>query len=1571
MFNKKELAQVCVLTLALMLAMPAGVYANVGDEVCIGKNYEGGKPPVQVTPPTVFLRNSNDSAQIIKGEAVTLIAEATVDTQSGGVPNYYWCAEAGRFIALPDFPDLSRVMYFAPSDIAADKFIRVVAQVGDGLNSVRGDSLYMQAVQALPGSETGPYSVEGQIVDESGMPVADAVVEAAGHMVLTDENGNYQITGLPEGEHAVSATKEGVSIIADGETPPVGPFRVKVWVRDTFGMPIPGVTVEIAGYPGISTDESGRGEIIGLGGDVYTLTAHKAGYAFKPEEFLVSVNEPEANVVLKQVSNLAVAISQSAGRIDLGGSVTYSYTLANSGDQTATDVELRIPLPKKVVLESVTSAQGDCLGTETLNCALGELAAGASVTVEAVITPQQQGKVKHTALLTANEYPNAQDGITTHVSAHLRAWTNVMPYTVNPGKNQTYRIILDSGRFAPSPVANITVTLDLPADVPLVSAPTDCAVDGARLVCAMEDLPANSRAKFDVVLAPQAAGRILVSGIVTGAGFSEIAFSQEGRIAIPEPRARLYFVIDDTGSMREEIVAIRQALVAYIDFAGKAAESGGHHPPAAGLITFKDKNEIVRHVITPDLDELLAKVNKLSAKRGGDCPEDSVIALNLAAEKMISGGIILFATDAPPHADADLDGLIENLRSRGLSIRILLSKASCEMARALHVTSRLRSRRAPEPDAKKAKSLRSGERTNSHFDTALNAWTRVAAETGNGSTLVVLNNEDQGSEDWNQQFETEALNVMISALQPAITGITPASVRQGETLEVTVSASAAHFNAGSLDKVQIGGGIEILAGSVLSSGHMTLRIRVPETAELGYYDIAVETVLADGSVEPAIGTGILEIAAAPASPQIDPNQTADNGSDQYTADGTDQSGAGTGLPVANRPQEPASPVSPEPGNPVLPPPAVYSLTVSIAGEGEGSVGDFSGIDCGTDCEEDFTRSANVVLIAAPEPGSRFTGWSDDCDGMDNSVSVNVNRDKICTANFEKALPSMYSLTVIKTGDGEGTISGIDCGTDCTESFFTQGASVALTAAPAAGSSFRDWSGDCSGTKNSVSVRVDRDKICMANFDLFQTLVITKKGKGTLFANNVENIDCGEEVCSARYPKGTELTLTAKPGTWMRFAGFSGDEDCRDGQVTLNAPLNCTAAFVCAATDNFVNCRLDNANGSLRAIRLGPQGEIIGGELGGTISGSAENRALLENVRISADAELSRVLIGEGVAFEEPASVTLNDVRFISNEAIPPGIDLRGALAFFPTDGRRAVQRIQLFDVLDLRADVVDNADGLLEQLNRLADLAGNGFELVQNRQAGQLEVRVEEFLFSIVPFEIRQAGEDAVPGVYVRSDGGVVFVTHTRREIIAQAGIQDINALEDALPSDVILSVLMNGNIVTPDDESGYWYVLRPAMHSEPVEEDESLEADIHPLLQDAPTLPDAQSLEVDFVFADERKTEENRRQYFYPAPLYPDEWVAWFEADPARELVSNSNGSFFAVVDGYRFRGVFDSRYQAAKGEAYKRNPQTQGSIQGFELIPEGSVEDVKGVYVIYSTGEKQAVWFVEPPEKNDEQQP
>ena len=56
------------------------------------------------------------------------------------------------------------------------------------------------------------------------------------------------------------------------------------------------------------------------------------------------------------------------------------------------------------------------------------------------------------------------------------------------------------------------------------------------------------------------------------------------------------------------------------------------------------------------------------------------------------------------------------------------------------------------------------------------------------------------------------------------------------------------------------------------------------------------------------------------------------------------------------------------------------------------------------------------------------------------------------------------------------------------------------------------------------------------------------------------IACGT-LCVARFDPGTVVTLSAQPDAGSTFAGWSGDADCSDGRVTLNANTQCVANFV--------------------------------------------------------------------------------------------------------------------------------------------------------------------------------------------------------------------------------------------------------------------------------------------------------------------------------------------------------------------------------------------------------------------------
>lgn len=76
------------------------------------------------------------------------------------------------------------------------------------------------------------------------------------------------------------------------------------------------------------------------------------------------------------------------------------------------------------------------------------------------------------------------------------------------------------------------------------------------------------------------------------------------------------------------------------------------------------------------------------------------------------------------------------------------------------------------------------------------------------------------------------------------------------------------------------------------------------------------------------------------------------------------------------------------------------------------------------------------------------------------------------------------------------------------------------------------------------------------------------------------INCGT-VCSANYSNGTVVNLATTPAAGSAFAGWSGNADCSDGNITVNAAKTCTASFNLASTTvlglNSKGAALDNDN----------------------------------------------------------------------------------------------------------------------------------------------------------------------------------------------------------------------------------------------------------------------------------------------------------------------------------------------------------------------------------------------------------
>jgi hypothetical protein len=150
----------------------------------------------------------------------------------------------------------------------------------------------------------------------------------------------------------------------------------------------------------------------------------------------------------------------------------------------------------------------------------------------------------------------------------------------------------------------------------------------------------------------------------------------------------------------------------------------------------------------------------------------------------------------------------------------------------------------------------------------------------------------------------------------------------------------------------------------------------------------------------------------------------------------------------------------------------YPLTVSKGGNGTGSVSSNpAGIDCGTDCTQNYDYNTSVTLTATADASSTFTGWSGDtCTGTD-PCQVAITQAREVTATFTL---KQYTVTANATGTGAGTVSSdagnisftYPSGNSGTTTPLDHGSTITLTAAAASGSTAA-WTG-CTATGGTTS-----------------------------------------------------------------------------------------------------------------------------------------------------------------------------------------------------------------------------------------------------------------------------------------------------------------------------------------------------------------------------------------------------------------------------------------------------------------------------------------------------------------------
>jgi len=218
---------------------------------------------------------------------------------------------------------------------------------------------------------------------------------------------------------------------------------------------------------------------------------------------------------------------------------------------------------------------------------------------------------------------------------------------------------------------------------------------------------------------------------------------------------------------------------------------------------------------------------------------------------------------------------------------------------------------------------------------------------------------------------------------------------------------------------------------------------------------------------------------------------------------------------------------------------VTGYTINLQKQGEGSV-------TVSPVKEYYEPGDTVTVQANPAEGWSFDHWEGDLSGTTNPATLTMNRPSRVKAVFKQ----QYRLVIVRSGEGEVTRQPSQTG-------YSLNTFVTLTATPAQGWVFRQWSGDIDTQENPTLIKIDGDKTIKAEFtkitDACYTLSVTNVGQGQVTPMN------------GTFAHDTKVILTAVPSTGWKFYQWQGDVDTVTGvnplEITMNKNRGVSAVFV--------------------------------------------------------------------------------------------------------------------------------------------------------------------------------------------------------------------------------------------------------------------------------------------------------------------------------------------------------------------------------------------------------------------------
>ena len=327
------------------------------------------------------------------------------------------------------------------------------------------------------------------------------------------------------------------------------------------------------------------------------------------------------------------------------------------------------------------------------------------------------------------------------------------------------------------------------------------------------------------------------------------------------------------------------------------------------------------------------------------------------------------------------------------------------------------------------------------------------------------------------------------------------------------------------------------------------------------------------------------------------------------------------------------------------------------------------------------------------------------------------------------------------------------------------------------------------------------------------------------------------------------------------------------------------------------------SGLIQNVTLAAGTIIEGGSIAGTIIGTADNKAILTNIKIEAGANLSNVVISSDTVFD-PDSVGLGiGVLFEDNSLIPNGIRLEPILGYMP------IAPILERQVAILTNEVLynGNRNGILGIMNALSESKLG--KMKQHSKYGYLYSYVGEERYAILPMRVEhilrtQVNDLISQELIVGLDNKLTFITHLGRKVITQPVIQAPDALNEALLALGLEPAIMleNGNIQVNSPNS-YFYQARANLTSTITSNSLGLHTN---------------NLPVSLVFTD---SDLRRQQLIYPAPADTE---ALYALLPNTKITDE--GVLTVQIEDRTYTGLLD--YLVTKGKSKELSIQDIGDV-------------------------------------------